>query len=63
MKSEPHKSEIDSGGPYKAERVGPYGWYCVTDRVGNNVLSYGDGRVFCEKHQAELIAEDWNKNE
>lgn len=57
------KSVLDHGGPYQAEKVGPYGWWCVTDSAGSNVLSFkGSTRKFTDQDDAEKIAEEWNKN-
>ena len=54
---------IDSGGPYKAEPVGPYGWWIVTDKLGTNVARFDTktGRTCGSETEAKAAAEMFNK--
>ena len=62
----PHKSGIDTGGPYKAMRIGIHRWWWyVQDKTGLNVLSFLDkpGAVYTTEADAKAIADSWNAAE
>ena len=49
-------------GPYKAEAIGPNGWWGVKNRNGFNCLTFTDrpGHVFALEAEAKSLAEEWN---
>lgn len=55
--------EIESITPYKAEPVGPYGWWIVTDKNGQNVGIFNNysGRTTGSKEEAHTLADKLNK--
>lgn len=48
--------------PYKAEAIGPNGWWGVKNKNGLNVLTFADrpGRVFTLEAEAKSLADEWN---
>ena len=49
-------------GPYKAEAIGPYGWWGVMNKHNINSLTFGDhpGCVFTTDDEAKSLADEWN---
>lgn len=49
-------------GPYKAEAIGPNGWWGVKNRNGFNCLTFTNrpGHVFALEAEAKSLAEEWN---
>ena len=48
--------------PYKAEAIGPNGWWGIKNRNGFNCLTFTDrpGHVFALEAEAKSLAEEWN---
>lgn len=51
-----------ASGPYKAEAIGPNGWWGVKNKNGFNCLTFTDrpGHVFALEAEAKSLAEEWN---
>ena len=51
-----------ASGPYKAEAIGPCGWWGVKNKNGLNVLTFTDrpGHVFALEAEAKSLADEWN---
>ena len=49
-------------GPYKAEAIGPNGWWGVKNKNGFNCLTFTDrpGHVFALEAEAKRLADEWN---
>ena len=49
-------------GPYKAEAIGPNGWWGIKNKNGLNVLTFADrpGHVFALETEAKSLADEWN---
>jgi len=54
------RSGLDQGGPYEVWKSPAMPWWCVCDRLGNNVLTQNTGRVFTDQETAERLTEEWN---
>jgi len=48
-------------GPYKAEAIGPNGWWGIMNKHNINCLTLGNGRVFTNETEAKKLANEWNE--
>ena len=54
------RSKLDQGAPYSTWKSPAMPWWCVCDKLGNNVLTQNTGRVFTDQETAERLTDEWN---